>query len=133
MFFNRSKLNVLFSHSPKREDKLFADVYGCDDIKRLFRMALESNNTCSLLLTGPPASAKTLFLRCLTSRSNILLLPFVLIPLSSFTIFCQNPLKSIYIGAGPEGLEPSTNCSAGSHSIQAELWARSFLRIANHI
>jgi hypothetical protein len=26
--------------------------------------------------------------------------------------------------AGPEGLEPSTNCSAGSHSIQAELWAQ---------
>ena len=23
---------------------------------------------------------------------------------------------------GPEGLEPSTSCSAGSHSIQAELW-----------
>lgn len=26
--------------------------------------------------------------------------------------------------AGPEGLEPSTNCSAGSHSVQAELWAQ---------
>jgi hypothetical protein len=26
------------------------------------------------------------------------------------------------IDAGPEGFEPSTNCSAGSHSIQAELW-----------
>lgn len=24
---------------------------------------------------------------------------------------------------GPEGFEPSTNCSAGSHSIQTELWA----------
>ena len=25
--------------------------------------------------------------------------------------------------AGPEGLEPSTNCFAGSNSVQAELWA----------
>ena len=24
--------------------------------------------------------------------------------------------------SGPEGFEPSTNCSAGSHSIQTELW-----------
>ena len=26
---------------------------------------------------------------------------------------------------GPGGLEPSTDCSAGSHSIQAELWTHS--------
>ena len=26
--------------------------------------------------------------------------------------------------AGPEGFEPSTNCSACSHSIQTELWTR---------
>jgi Holliday junction DNA helicase RuvB len=62
---NRSKLSLLFSHLVKREDKLFADVYGCEDIKKLFGMALESNYTCSILLTGPPASAKTLFLQCL--------------------------------------------------------------------
>ena len=30
----------------------------------------------------------------------------------------------INIKTGPEGLEPSTSCSAGSHSIQAELWAQ---------
>ena len=65
MLFNRSKLNILFFHPVKREDKFFADVYGCEDIKKLFRMALESNDTCSILLTGPPASAKTLFLQCL--------------------------------------------------------------------
>src|ERR687891_2152247 len=65
MFFNRNKLSILFSHSVIREDKLFADIYGCDDIKKLFRMALESSHTCSILLTGPPASAKTLFLQSL--------------------------------------------------------------------
>jgi Holliday junction DNA helicase RuvB len=65
MFFNRSKLSILFSHPVIREDKLFADVYGCEDIKRLIGMALDSRDTSSVLLTGPPASAKTLFLRCL--------------------------------------------------------------------
>jgi hypothetical protein len=65
MFFNRSKLSIVFSHPIKREDKLFAAVYGCEDIKRLFRMALDSKDASSILLTGPPASAKTLFLQCL--------------------------------------------------------------------
>jgi Holliday junction DNA helicase RuvB len=63
--FGKSKLRLVFSHSVKKEDRLFADIYGCDDIKKLFRMALESNRNCSILLTGPPASAKTLFLQSL--------------------------------------------------------------------
>src|ERR671923_554741 len=65
MFFNRSKISMLFSPQVKREDRFFADIYGYDNIKKLFRMALESNHTCSILLTGPPASAKTLFLQSL--------------------------------------------------------------------
>jgi Holliday junction DNA helicase RuvB len=65
MFLNRSKLNLLFSRPVHRDDKLFTDNYGCDAIKKLFGMALESNDTCSILLTGPPSSAKTLFLQCL--------------------------------------------------------------------
>ena len=65
MFFNKNKLSIIFSHSVRREDKLFADIYGYDNIKKLFRMAFESNHICSILLTGPPASAKTLFLQSL--------------------------------------------------------------------
>jgi hypothetical protein len=42
-------------------------------------------------------------------------------------LIAQNPPLSTYIGTGPEGFEPSTNCSAGSHSIQTELWAQTFL------
>lgn len=80
--FNRGKLSFLFSHSDKRQDKLFADIYGCDDIKKLFRMALESSRTCSILLTGPPASAKTLFLQSLMNLSN------------SCFIDCSNATKS---------------------------------------
>jgi Holliday junction DNA helicase RuvB len=73
MFFNRNKLSILFSPSIKREDKLFARIYGCDNVKKLFRMALEPNHTCSILLTGPPASAKTLFLQSLMKPKRILL------------------------------------------------------------
>jgi holliday junction DNA helicase RuvB len=82
MFFNRNKLNILFSHSISREDKLFADIYGCDDIKKLFRMALESNHNCSILLTGPPATAKTLFLQSLMKLKD------------SYFIDCSNATKS---------------------------------------
>jgi replication-associated recombination protein RarA len=63
--FNKNKISLLLSHFVRKEDNLFADIYGCDDIKKLLRMALESNHTCSILLTGPPTSAKTLFLQSL--------------------------------------------------------------------
>jgi Holliday junction DNA helicase RuvB len=82
MFFNRSKLSLLFSRPEKREDKLFADVHGCKDIKRLFRMALNSKDASSILLTGPPASAKTLFLQCLMKLKD------------SHFIDCSNATKS---------------------------------------
>jgi replication-associated recombination protein RarA len=65
MFPNKSKLKMLFCSSVRREDWLFNNIYGCDDVKRLFRLALESNPNSPILLTGPPASAKTLFLQSL--------------------------------------------------------------------
>ena len=82
MFLNRSKISMLFSPQVKREDKFFADIYGYDNIKKLFRMALESNHTCSILLTGPPASAKTLFLQSLMKLKD------------SYFIDCSNATKS---------------------------------------
>ena len=82
MFFDKNKLRSVLFHPVRREDKLFADVYGCDDIKKLFRMALESNHTCSILLTGPPASAKTLFLQSLMKLKD------------SYFIDCSNASKS---------------------------------------
>jgi holliday junction DNA helicase RuvB len=45
-------------------------------------MALESNHTCSILLRGPPASAKTLFLQSLTKLMD------------SYFIDCGNATKS---------------------------------------
>jgi replication-associated recombination protein RarA len=80
--FSRSKLRMLFSHPTKREDWLFENIYGYDDIKRLFRMALESNHNCSVLLTGPPASAKTLFLQSLMKLKD------------SYFIDCSNASES---------------------------------------
>jgi Holliday junction DNA helicase RuvB len=82
MFLNRSKISMLFSSQVKREDKFFVDIYGHDNIKKLFRMALESNHTCSILLTGPPASAKTLFLQSLMKLKD------------SYFIDCSNATKS---------------------------------------
>src|ERR671925_1030062 len=82
MLFNRSKPRMLFSRSDKREDMLFPNIYGCDNIKGLFIMALESNHICSILLTGPPASAKTLFLQSLLKLKD------------SYFIDCSNATKS---------------------------------------
>lgn len=82
MFPNKSKLKMLFCNSVRREDWLFENIYGYDDVKRLFRMALESNHDCSILLTGPPASAKTLFLQSLTKLKD------------SHFIDCSNASKS---------------------------------------
>ena len=80
--FGKSKLSLVFLNSIKKEDKLFGDIHGCDDIKKLFRMASESNHTCSILLTGPPASAKTLFLQSLMKLKD------------SHFIDCSNATKS---------------------------------------
>jgi holliday junction DNA helicase RuvB len=82
MFFNRSKISLLFSPSVRREDRLFDKVYGHDDTKKLFKMALESSHTCSILLMGPPASAKTLFLQSLMKLKD------------SYLIDCSNATKS---------------------------------------
>jgi Holliday junction DNA helicase RuvB len=45
---------------------LFDDIVGFDDVKDLFKMAIEAERPVHLLLCGPPASAKSLFMRSLT-------------------------------------------------------------------
>jgi MoxR-like ATPase len=44
---------------------LFKDIIGYNDVKRLFRMALDSDEQSHILLSGPPTSAKTMFLESL--------------------------------------------------------------------
>jgi holliday junction DNA helicase RuvB len=44
------------------KDNEFSNIQGYDDIKDIVRRALDSEESCNLLFSGPPASAKTLFL-----------------------------------------------------------------------
>jgi MoxR-like ATPase len=48
-----------------REDRFFDDIIGLTDIKKLFCLALRSEEPTHMLLIGPPASAKTMFLLAL--------------------------------------------------------------------
>ena len=50
--------NIEYSMS----DQLFNNIVGYDDVKKLFRMSLSSEKPVHVLLVGPPASAKTLFM-----------------------------------------------------------------------
>jgi len=56
------------SKNIKREEKtveiskLFKDIVGHKDIKKAFRLALKSKKPVHILLIGPPATAKTIFL-----------------------------------------------------------------------
>ena len=47
------------------DDRLFEDIIGYDHIKNLFRMSLSSDSAIHILLEGPPASAKAMFLTSL--------------------------------------------------------------------
>jgi Holliday junction DNA helicase RuvB len=54
----------------KPNEQLLDAIIGCEDIKRLFRMALCSAEPVHILLSGAPASAKTLFLQALMKLDN---------------------------------------------------------------
>lgn len=55
--------NKLSEKQQEEKDLLFEDISGYDDIKKLFRMAINANDAVHVLLIGAPASAKTLFMR----------------------------------------------------------------------
>ncbi len=52
------------NHQEKQanDTPLFDSIVGYEDVKRLFKMSLSSDNPVHILLVGPPASAKTLFM-----------------------------------------------------------------------
>ncbi|HEY9386227.1 MAG TPA: ATP-binding protein [Nitrososphaeraceae archaeon] len=74
--------NTFIQYHHQQRKGLFDSIYGYDNIKRLFRMTLESNHTTSILLSGPSASAKTLFLQCLMKLHG------------SYFIDCSNATRS---------------------------------------
>jgi MoxR-like ATPase len=45
-----------------KQEPLFESIVGYDDVKKLFNMSLASERPVHILLVGPPASAKTLFM-----------------------------------------------------------------------
>ena len=52
----------LFGPFTKPREDVFDDIIGHENIKRLFGLALGSQGANHILLSGPPASAKTMFL-----------------------------------------------------------------------
>jgi MoxR-like ATPase len=52
----------LFGPFTKPREDVFDDIIGHEHIKRLFGLALRSQGANHILLSGPPASAKTMFL-----------------------------------------------------------------------
>lgn len=56
--------NESYKSNKEKNDNLnlFENVMGYDDIKKIFKMSLNSDKPVHILLVGPPASAKTLFM-----------------------------------------------------------------------
>lgn len=52
----------ILNHEYKNETSRFCSIIGYDDVKKLFNLSLESEKPVHILLVGPPASAKTLFM-----------------------------------------------------------------------
>ena len=46
----------------RNKHDLFDDIIGYEDVKELFKMAIRAERPVHLLLCGPPASAKSLFM-----------------------------------------------------------------------
>jgi DNA polymerase III delta prime subunit len=56
--------NESYKSNKEKNDNihLFENIIGYDDIKKIFKMSLNSDKPVHILLVGPPASAKTLFM-----------------------------------------------------------------------
>jgi replication-associated recombination protein RarA len=52
------------------EEDIFEEVIGYFDIKRLFEMAIAAEEPVHILLVGPPASTKTVFMRSMLKLSS---------------------------------------------------------------
>jgi hypothetical protein len=63
----------IYESEPIRERaiKLFSQIEGLDDIKEMLLRALESRERAHTLLTGRPASAKSLFMLQITVNFRI--------------------------------------------------------------
>ena len=61
--FSKSKLKPKLTYNNYNQKQIpFEDVIGYDDLKELLTKCLVSKENCNILLSGPPASSKTVFL-----------------------------------------------------------------------
>jgi Holliday junction DNA helicase RuvB len=56
------RVNELVVEKLSKPELLFDSIVGYEDVKKLFQMSLSSDKPVHVLLVGPPASAKTLFM-----------------------------------------------------------------------
>jgi holliday junction DNA helicase RuvB len=69
-FVPNSKSKYINKSLIGKKSGLFEDdeIIGFEDVKNLFYMAINADKPVHFLLVGPPASGKSLFMSCLTSR-----------------------------------------------------------------
>ncbi|HEX6561425.1 MAG TPA: ATP-binding protein, partial [Nitrososphaera sp.] len=62
--FSEHRVEKAAEQQQQKQDTavVFDSIVGYDDVKRLFQMSLSSDKPVHILLVGPPASAKTLFM-----------------------------------------------------------------------
>ena len=58
--------NSFFKSSLSKTDKIFYPIIGFEGLKEIFQLSLDADRPVHILLVGPPASAKSLFMNCLT-------------------------------------------------------------------
>jgi Holliday junction DNA helicase RuvB len=59
---HEERMSVPAAEKLAEAEQLFESVVGYADVKKLFQMSLSSDKPVHILLVGPPASAKTLFM-----------------------------------------------------------------------
>ena len=58
--------NNFTKYGVKKTVRIFDPIIGFDDIKEIFQLSIKADKPVHILLVGPPASAKSLFMSCLT-------------------------------------------------------------------
>ena len=54
----------------EKEDNFFEYIIGYQDVKRFLRMSINTEEPVHILLIGPPASAKTMFIKSMMMKLN---------------------------------------------------------------